>query len=241
MKLTLNANSRTMIENIIIGFRQLPAYKAFEINSYCYDKELGVQALSVTKNGTIINLWLFYPGNNGEIESIAAYGSNLDGHLNAIRTTMTVFGLPVKTISREHGKEDFLDIFIAPYGTNVLTTNIQDFNRENFDSAVKNVIGEFSKYAPIMCDYKNYIQTKVRDIATYNELNDVKNSIFNQALFNKLIDVACKKWNDENNKNIELLYCASMSIGTIIKEYDWGMQYVMPDGLYEIAKLILSK
>lgn len=115
MNLSLNAVSRMMIENIVIGFRNLPAYKAYEINSYCYDMRLGVQAISVTKNGAIINLWLFYPGIDGEIESIAAYGANLDGHLNAIRTTMTVFGLPVKSVSRESGKEDFLDIFIAAY------------------------------------------------------------------------------------------------------------------------------
>lgn len=32
-----------------------------------------------------------------------------------------------------------------------------------------------------------------------------------------------------------------MAVGTIIKEYDWGTQYVMPNGLYEIANQIWSK
>lgn len=119
--------------------------------------------------------------------------------------------------------------------------NIHDFSRENFNSAIKNVTVAFSKYFPIMCDYKRYIQTEVSDIATYDELIDVRDSVFNRSLFNKLIDVAYNKWKYENSKEIELLYCVSMAVGTIIKEYDWGMQYVKPDGLYEIAKLIIDR
>ena len=35
-------------------------------------------------------------------------------------------------------------------------------------------------------------------------------------------------------------YCAAMAVGTIIKEYEWGTQYLTPDGLYELATRIYN-
>lgn len=31
----------------------------------------------------------------------------------------------------------------------------------------------------------------------------------------------------------------SLSIGTIIKEYDWGTEYLQEDGLFNLAKQIM--
>ena len=237
--MVLNDNSKKMILNIVNGFRNYPAYKAYEINSYCYDWRLGIQALSITKNGSPINLWLFYPGINGEIESIATYGSNLNGHLNAIRNTMTVFGLPVESISKDCGMEDFLDIIIAPYDE-TLSVKAKMLSRDEFESAGNNVKSSFLNFLPKMSAYKKHIQTAVLAVATQQELYDVRNSIFSQSLFCKLINIAQHVW-AKDSKDIEYLYCAAMAVGTIIKEYEWGTQYVMPNGLYEIANQIWSK
>lgn len=237
--MALNDNSMKMILNIVNGFRSYPAYRAYEISSYCYDWRLGVQALSITKNGSPVNLWLFYPGINGEIESIATYGTNLNGHLNAIRNSMTVFGLPVESISKDCGMEDFLDITIAPYDE-TLSVEANMLSRDEFESAGNNVKSSFLNYLPKMAAYKKHIQTAILTVATQQELCDVRDSIFNQSIFDKLINIAQHIW-VKDSKDIKYLYCAAMAVGTIIKEYDWGTQYVMPHGLYEIANQIWSK
>lgn len=36
----------------------------------------------------------------------------------------------------------------------------------------------------------------------------------------------------------ENLYCASIAVATIIKEYEWGMEYLIGDGLYKLAKRV---
>lgn len=235
----LNSNSKKMVQNIVNGFKNYPPYKEYEINSYCYNWRMGVHALSITQNGIIINLWLFYPGINGEIGSIAVYGAGLNGHFNAIRNTMTVFRLPVENITMDCGMEEFLDITIAPYNECLNANQPQALNREKFDEAANSVIHAFLQYLPIMSDYKKYIQTTVLFVATQDELNAVRNCVFNQSLVNKLVDIARRKW-ERGSKDTQTLYCAAMAVGTIIKEYDWGVQYVMPDGLYELANNIWS-
>ena len=62
--------------------------------------------------GQVINLFLFYPqyGGSGKIGSIALYGANLQGHYNAMRSSMTAFGMPISDIQFDSGIETFLDI-----------------------------------------------------------------------------------------------------------------------------------
>lgn len=109
---SLNKKSCEIIQRIVQGFKSYPAYREYDIKSYNYDLKMGVHALEITKNGNRINLWLFFPGINGEISSIALYGNHLQGHLNAIRSSMTVFGLPVESIEME---SDFVDILLNKY------------------------------------------------------------------------------------------------------------------------------
>lgn len=56
------------------------------------------------------------PGIDGKIESIAVYGSYLQGHLNAILSSMTVFGMKVSSaeIDRQ-GISDYVDIYLDDY------------------------------------------------------------------------------------------------------------------------------
>lgn len=113
---SLNKDSHNRIENIVTGFKNFPMYAAYSIESYCYDVRSGAYAIEVTKNGQPLNLFLFYPGPDGEIGSIAIYGSALQGHYNAIKSSMTIFGMPVKSVDMDYsGISDFVDVFLEKY------------------------------------------------------------------------------------------------------------------------------
>lgn len=112
----LNSDSLKRIENIVNGFRNYPAYAAYSIRSYTYDMRMGVHALEITRNGQLVNLWMFMPGIDGKIVSIAVYGSNLQGHLNAILSSMTVFGMKVSSAEIDRsGLSDYVDIYLEDY------------------------------------------------------------------------------------------------------------------------------
>lgn len=108
----LNQDSLMRIQNIVNGFRNHPTYSTYQIKSYLYDMRAGCHALEITRNGQPINLFLFYPDANGsgKIGSIALYGANLQGHYNAMRSSMMAFGMPISEISFDSGMETFLDI-----------------------------------------------------------------------------------------------------------------------------------
>ena len=110
----LNRDSLERISNIEYGFRNFPLYSGFDIRNYRYNFRTGVQALEVSKNGIMVNLFLFFPdpSGNGKIESIALYGSNLQDHYNVMRNSMMAFGMKISSISFESGQSDYLDIYL---------------------------------------------------------------------------------------------------------------------------------
>lgn len=108
----LNDDSMKRISTIARNFRAHPTYASYNIREYCHDWRKGVQALEVSKNGTLINLFLFFPSYNGKIESIALYGKYLQGHYNAMRSSMKAFGMNISSITMETGASDFLDIYL---------------------------------------------------------------------------------------------------------------------------------
>ena len=110
MYLSLNEDSLQRIRNIENGFRR--TYLSYDIRNYQYDFRLGIQALEITKNGQPINLFLFSPSINGKIGSISIYGTGLQGHYNAIKRSMTAFGMKVSSISIENGMSDYVDVII---------------------------------------------------------------------------------------------------------------------------------
>ncbi len=112
----LNNDSLRRIGNIVNGFRNYPAYASYSINSYTYDTRTGAHALEITRYGQLVNLWLFMPGMDGKIESIAVYGSYLQGHLNSILSSMTVFGMKVSSAEIDRsGNSDYVDIYLEDY------------------------------------------------------------------------------------------------------------------------------
>lgn len=113
----LNDDSIAKINTIVAGFRKLHLFKSYEIESFVYDKLLGVHGIMIKKNGTPCNLFLFYPmpGGCGEIQSIAIYGDGLREHYKAIESSMSIFGLPVESIQNDYGLEPFIDVYLKKY------------------------------------------------------------------------------------------------------------------------------
>lgn len=108
--------------------------------------------------------------------------------------------------------------------------------KQEFDLAAKSVVSNFSNVLPKMIGYKSYIQKAILDIATGQELEDVRKSRINQGMINKLCKLAKNEWLRSGDP--QSLYCASMAVATIIKEYDWGTQYLIGEGLWEIGQRI---
>lgn len=105
--------------------------------------------------------------------------------------------------------------------------------RQDFDRGANAVRKNFMSALPKMINYKKYIQVKVLDIATRKELEDVRDCRINQGMIDKLVKL-CKSAMCGAN-DTQSAYCAAMAVGTIIKEYEWGTQYLTPEGLYELA------
>lgn len=108
--------------------------------------------------------------------------------------------------------------------------------KQEFNMAAKQVRNNLSSSLPKMIEYKTFIQRTVLDVTTQQELEDVRACRINQGMIDKLAQIAAKEWRPSGS--IFDLYCAAMAVATIIKEYDWGIQYLTTDGLYEMAERI---
>ena len=105
--------------------------------------------------------------------------------------------------------------------------------KEQFLIAASNVSKNILNWLPIMKRQKTDIQTKVLDIATQEEMYDVRDCRINQRMIDKLCYLAHQHLTTD--KSAENYYCLALSVGTIIKEYDWGTQYLQNDSLYDLA------
>lgn len=84
--------------------------------------------------------------------------------------------------------------------------------------------------------FKTGIQNEIVTQLTQEEKYDIQYSKYNENVVNKLVILGAQKFAGYNS--IEALYCAAMSVGTIIKEYGWGIQFVTGNGCYEMARRI---
>lgn len=98
------------------------------------------------------------------------------------------------------------------------------------------VANNFSTALPVMVTYKNRVQTGIIDLATPGELDDVRHGRINQAMIDKLCRLAKDEW--ATSADATALYCAAMAVATIVKEYGWGLHYLMGNGLWEMANRI---
>ena len=113
----LNDRSKAMVKNVYNGFKNHPTYRDFNITIDEHDIQ-GSASVTITKLGQNVNKFYFYPKQgNGNIESIAIYGSQLNGHYNAINSSKLAFSLRVSEIElvTTNTQAPFVDIYLEDY------------------------------------------------------------------------------------------------------------------------------
>lgn len=132
-------------------------------------------------------------------------------------------------------------IFIAsPAKTVVINLWIKKrmMTQQEFNLVAASIRKNIMEALPKMIKYKSNIQRTVLNLATRQEIEDVRAGRINQGLIDKLIYLVHEEW--IHSKDTYCLYCAAMAVATIIKEYGWGIQYLTEDGLYEIGLRIYN-
>lgn len=89
-----------------------------------------------------------------------------------------------------------------------------------------------------MIPYKTSIQNEIVEQLTQQELMDIALSIKNETVINKLAKLAATYYKESQNN--ETLFCLSMTLATIIKEYEWGTNYLSADGICGLAQKICT-
>lgn len=83
---------------------------------------------------------------------------------------------------------------------------------------------------------KTHLQNAVVNCLTQEELMDIWSSKLNDSVIEKLILLARPYYKEDSTE--ETLYVLALSIGTIIKEYEWGTYYITKDGMQELQDRI---
>ena len=99
--------------------------------------------------------------------------------------------------------------------------------RQEFDKGAIAVRNNFMSALPKM------IQVNVLNIASRKDLK----------MYVIAVSIKERSTNSRGSQNkrcdIQSFYSA-MAVGTIIKVYEWGFQYLTPDGLYELATRVYN-
>ncbi len=112
-------------------------------------------------------------------------------------------------------------------------------NKLNIESVKSKVSSQLMSYMPYMIRYKSSIQSEILPLLTYSETCDIRDCRFNPEVVRKLVLLG-KRHYASSDKTDETIYCICMAIGTIIKEYDWGVYYIQSAGMCEIAAKIAN-
>lgn len=86
---------------------------------------------------------------------------------------------------------------------------------------------------------KTHLQNAIVELLTQEELFDIWKSNLNENVIEKLISLAHPYYNESPTS--ETLDILALSIGTIIKEYEWGTYYLSNDGIQELKRRIASE
>lgn len=113
---SLNDHSKWMINNIVTGMTTHPRFAEWDIRSYTYDQNEGVEAIEMIYRGNV-NLYLFFPkyDGSGRIGSIALYGAAIDQHYQTLSNSGKVFGMTILDLREDMNTEGqkFLDMDVS--------------------------------------------------------------------------------------------------------------------------------
>ena len=113
----LNSKSLIMVKTVYNNFRVHPSYSGYTITIDNNDIQ-GSASITIYRDGLNINKFYFYPNSvNGDIESIAIYGNQLNGHFNSINSSKIAFGLRIIDIElvTQNTMSPFVDVNLQPY------------------------------------------------------------------------------------------------------------------------------
>ena len=110
----------------------------------------------------------------------------------------------------------------------------------NYSTVQANVMKNASRYMALMINFKSLIQREIIPMLSQQELSDIRDCRLNTSTINKLVTLGKKHFQSSTEKSNEVLYCLCMAIGTIIKEYDWGTQYIQQSGMCAISQKIVQ-
>lgn len=113
----LNDRSLSMVRTVYNNFRIHPNYIDFTVTIDEHDIQ-GSASITISKHGQNVNKFYFYPkSGNGNLESIAIYGSHLNGHYNSINGSKLAFGLKVSEIEMvtANTQSPFVDVYLDDY------------------------------------------------------------------------------------------------------------------------------
>lgn len=110
----------------------------------------------------------------------------------------------------------------------------------NYSTIQANVMKNASRYMVLMINFKSLIQREIIPMLSQQELSDIRDCRLNTSTINKLVTLGKKHFQSSTEKSNEVLYCLCMAIGTIIKEYDWGTQYIQQSGMCAISQKIVQ-
>lgn len=95
----------------------------------------------------------------------------------------------------------------------------------------------FSSQFNELRNIKTIIQNQVMEQLSPQEMQDILFSKKNESTIEKLVILGKSIYNQ--NPSEEKIYMTAMAIGTIIKEYGWGNDYVTGEGIYKLANRII--
>ena len=108
--------------------------------------------------------------------------------------------------------------------------------KPEYQLAAKAVASNITAALPKVIGYKGHIQKAIIKVVTHQEVEDVLDGRLNQGMVDKLCKIAKNEW--ALSGDALSLYYAAMAVATIIKEYGWGTQYLVEEGMWEIAQRI---
>lgn len=112
--LRLNSKSQSIVSTLYENMKRHPFYAKYDISMDSSNiMSTGCISIVISKNGLMINMFMFCPKPNGNIHSIAIYGNDLRGHYNTISASKNIFGFKVSDISID--EFGYVDVIIEQY------------------------------------------------------------------------------------------------------------------------------